>query len=53
MLSNSWNSGALARMRVPKMVKNGFNSGLPVSPVFEEDKIPREIKNRHEAQSRP
>jgi hypothetical protein len=43
----------LARMRVPKMVKNGFNSGLPVSPVFEEDKIPREIKNRHEAQSRP
>ena len=43
----------LARMRVPKMVKNGFNSGLPVSPVFEEDKIPKEIKNRHEAQSRP
>jgi hypothetical protein len=40
-------------MRVPKMVKNGFNSGLPVSPVFEEDKIPKEIKNRHEAQSRP
>jgi len=40
-------------MRVPKMVKNGFNSVLPVSPVFEEDKIPKEIKNRHEAQSRP
>jgi hypothetical protein len=40
-------------MRVPKMVKNGFNSGLPVSPVFEEDKIPKEIKNRHEAQSPP
>jgi hypothetical protein len=38
-------------MRVPKMVKNGFNSGLPVSPVFEEDKIPKEIKNGHEAQS--
>jgi hypothetical protein len=30
-----------ARMRVPKMVKNGFNSGLPVSPVFEEDKNPQ------------
>jgi hypothetical protein len=43
----------VARMRVPKMVKNGFNSGLPVSPVFEENKIPKEIKNRHEAQSRP
>jgi hypothetical protein len=42
-----------ACMRVPKMVKNGFNSGLPVSSVFEEDKIPKEIKNRHEAQSRP
>jgi len=28
----------LARMCVPKMVKNGFNSGLPVSPVFEETK---------------
>jgi hypothetical protein len=40
-------------MRVPKMVKNGFNSVLPVSTVFEEDKIPKEIKNRHEAQSRP
>jgi hypothetical protein len=33
-------------MCVPKMVKNGHNSGLPVSPVFEEDKIPKEIKNR-------
>ena len=44
---------SIARMRVPKMVKNGFNSGLPVSPVFEEDKIPQEVKNRHEAQSRP
>jgi len=43
----------MARMAVPKMVKNGFNSGLPVSPVFEEDKIPKEIKNNHEAQSRP
>jgi hypothetical protein len=41
------------RARVPKMVKNDFNSGLPVSPVFEEDKIPKEIKNRYEAQSRP
>jgi hypothetical protein len=40
-------------MRVPKMVKNGFNSGLPVSPVFEEDKIPKEINSRCEAQSRP
>jgi hypothetical protein len=40
-------------MRVPKLVKNGFNSGLPVSPKFEEDKIPTESKNRHEAQSRP
>jgi hypothetical protein len=40
-------------MRVPKMVKNGFNSGLPVSPVLEKDKIPKEIKNGHEAQSRP
>jgi hypothetical protein len=40
-------------MRVSKMVKNGFNSGLPVSPVFEEGKIPKEIKNRHGAQSRP
>jgi hypothetical protein len=40
-------------MRVPKMVKNGFNSGLPVSPVFEEDKIPKEIRNGHEVQSRP
>jgi len=26
--------------------------GLPVFPVFEEDKIPKEIKNRHGAQSR-
>jgi hypothetical protein len=43
----------LARMRVPKMVKNGFNSVLPVSPVFGKDKIPKEIKNRYEAQSRP
>jgi hypothetical protein len=42
----------LARMCVPKMVKNGFGSVLPVSPVFEEDKIPREMKNRHGAQSR-
>jgi hypothetical protein len=33
--------------------KDGFNYCLPVSPVFEEDKIPKEIKNRHEAQSRP
>jgi hypothetical protein len=40
-------------MRVPKMAKNGFNSVLPVSPVFEEDKIPKEINSRHEAQSRP
>jgi hypothetical protein len=40
-------------MRVPKMVKNGFNSGLPVSPVLEEDKMPNEIKNRHGAQGRP
>jgi hypothetical protein len=39
-------------MRVPKMVKNGFNSGLLVSPVFEEDKIPKEMKNGHEARSR-
>jgi hypothetical protein len=39
-------------MRVPKMVKNGFNFGLLVSPVFEKDKIPREINNGHEAQSR-
>jgi len=39
-------------MRVPKMVKNGFNSVLPASPVFEKTKIPREIKNGHEAQSR-
>jgi hypothetical protein len=39
----------LARMRVPKMVKNGFNSGLPVSAVLKEDKIPKEIKNRCEA----
>jgi len=51
LVSNSW--AKVARMRVPKMVKNGFNSGLPVSPVFEEDKIPQEVKNRHEAQSRP
>jgi hypothetical protein len=27
--------------------------GLPVFPVFEEDKIPREIKTGYEAQSRP
>jgi hypothetical protein len=40
-------------MRVPKMVKNGFNSGLPVSPVLKKDKIPKEIKNRYGAQSRP
>jgi hypothetical protein len=39
----------VARMRVPKMVKNGFNSGLPVSPVFEEDKILKEINSRCEA----
>ena len=43
----------IARMRVPKLVKNGFNSSLHVSPVLEEDKIPTEIKNTHEAQSRP
>jgi hypothetical protein len=35
------------------MVKNGFNSALPVYPVLEEDKIPGEIKNRYGAQSRP
>jgi hypothetical protein len=35
------------------MVKNGLNFGLPVSPVLEEDKILKEIKNGHEAQSRP
>ena len=38
-------------MGVPKMVKNGFDFGLPVSPVFEEDRLPREIKNRNEARS--
>jgi hypothetical protein len=43
----------IARMCVPKMVKNGFNSSLPVSPVFEEDEIFKEIENRHEVQSRP
>jgi hypothetical protein len=43
----------MARMRVPKMVKNGFNSGLSVSLVLEEDEIPEEIKNRHEAKSSP
>jgi hypothetical protein len=47
------NANVNARMRVHKMVKNGFNSGLPVSPVLKKDKIPKEIKNRHEAQSRP
>ncbi len=31
-------------MRVPKMVKNGFNSVLPVSPVFEEDKTPKKSR---------
>jgi hypothetical protein len=31
------------------MVKNGFDSALPVYRVFEKDKIPKEIKNRHEA----
>jgi len=36
--------GVLARMRVPKMVKNGFNSGLPVSPVFEETKSPKKSR---------
>jgi hypothetical protein len=40
-------------MPVPKMVKNGFNSGLPVFRVLKKDKIPKDIKNRHEAQSRP
>jgi hypothetical protein len=40
-------------MRVPKMVKNGLNSVLPISPVFGKDKTPKEIKNRYEAQSRP
>jgi len=33
------------------MVKNGFDFGLLVSPVFEEDKSPKEIKNRHEVRS--
>jgi len=47
------NNVPLARMRVPKMVKNGFNSVLPVYPVFEEDKIPQEIKNRYGVQSPP
>jgi hypothetical protein len=51
--TTGWQAGVLARMRVPKLVKNGFNSVLPVSPVFEETKIPKEIKNRHGAQSCP
>jgi len=33
-----------ACMRVPKMAKNGFNSGLPVSPVFEETKSPEKSR---------
>jgi hypothetical protein len=28
---------SIARMAVPKMVKNGFNSVLRVSAVFQED----------------
>jgi hypothetical protein len=36
----------LARMRVSKMVKNGFNSGLPVSPVLEKDKNPQGNQER-------
>ncbi len=31
-------------MFVPKMVKKGFNSGLPVSPVFEETKSPKKSR---------
>ena len=47
------NEHSFHTVSVPKMVKNGFNSVLPVYPVFEEDKIPKEIKNRYGAQSRP
>jgi hypothetical protein len=45
--------GFLARMRFPKMVKNGFNSWFACFSRVRGDKIPREIKNGHEAQSRP
>jgi hypothetical protein len=31
-------------MRVPKMVKNGLNSVLPISPVFGKDKIPKKSR---------
>jgi hypothetical protein len=43
----------VARMRVPKMVKNGFNSGLPVSPVFEQDKIPKKSRTDTEPKAVP
>jgi hypothetical protein len=33
-----------ARMRVPKMVKNGLNSVLPISPVFGKDKTPKKSR---------
>jgi hypothetical protein len=48
-----WKRRLVARMCVPKMVKNGFNSGLPVSPVFEEDKIPKEIRNGTKSKAVP
>jgi hypothetical protein len=33
-----------ARMGVPKMVKNGLNSVLPISPVFGKDKTPKKSR---------
>jgi len=36
-------------MRVPKMVKNGFNSGLLVSPVFEGRQNPQ--RNQEQTRS--
>jgi hypothetical protein len=43
----------LARMRVPKLVKNGFNSVLPVYPVFEEDKYPKKSRTDTEPKAVP
>jgi hypothetical protein len=40
-------------MRVPELAKNGFDSGFACFSRVRGDKIPQEVKNRHEAQSRP
>jgi hypothetical protein len=42
-----------ARMRVPKMVKNGLNSVLPISPVFGKDKTPKKSRTDTKPKAAP